>query len=196
MPETDVVQLLTTDHRTVERLFERLNSGTGDRSQLTEELILELTIHAEAEERIVYPTIRSTIPDGGEKVAEAEQEHGEMKRLIAKLQELDLDDPAFESTLLELQEGVQHHVEEEESEVFPPFRDKTSADERARLGTQVLEAKQAAQGAASSAVSGRASADVGALTKEELYEQAKAADIPGRSKMTKDELARAVHRQA
>ena len=191
MADNDVIQLLTTDHREVEHLFEKLNNGGDDREALAAELVSELTLHAEVEEQIVYPAIRSTIPGGDEKVREGLQEHAEAKQLIAQLEGLAVDDPAFDTTLMKLQEAVQHHVEEEEGEIFPPFQERSSDDERARLAAEVEWMKAGGTTAVAGAAT-TATTSLDDVTKDELYEQAKAADIPGRSKMNKEELAQAL----
>ena len=191
MADDDVIQLLTTDHRQVEHLFDKLNNG-GDREALVAELVAELTLHAEVEEQVVYPAIRSAIPGGEEKVKEGLQEHAEAKELIARLESLAVDDPAFDTTLMKLQEAVQHHVEEEEGEIFPPFQERSSDGERARLAAEVERMKAGG----TTAVAGTATTNLDGVTKDQLYEQAKAADITGRSKMNKEELAQALQDEA
>jgi hemerythrin-like domain-containing protein len=195
MADTDITELIEQDHREAERLFQQLLSGEAtDPAAIAEQLCTELKVHTEVEEQVAYPAMRKAVPSGDQKIDEGIHEHDEASQLIAKLERLDVDDPAFESTLMELQEAVQHHVQEEESEILPPFRSFTSTERRMELGRKWTRQKQSTTQAEQAAVTGEATSDLSSATKQELYEQAKEADIPGRSKMTKDELARALQR--
>jgi hemerythrin-like domain-containing protein len=193
---TDITQLIEQDHREAERMFQQLLGGeASDRAAVATQLCTELKVHTEVEEQVAYPAMRKAVPSGDQKIDEGIKEHDEASQLIAKLEQLDVDDPAFESTLLHLQAAVQHHVQEEESEVLPPFRTFTSEDRRAELGRRWQEQKRATKQAEKASVQGEAMADLTDATKQELYDKAKEADIPGRSKMTKDELAQALSEQ-
>lgn len=199
MADTDVTHLIEQDHREVERLFAQLLSGGGgDRAGLARELCTELKVHTQVEERVAYPAMRMVL--GNDKIDEGIKEHDEADELIAKLEALDVGDPAFDSTLLELQEAVQHHVDEEEREMLPPFRSNSSEGRRTDLGREWEQQKQIVKNVEEAeprafAVSGRATADLREATKQELYERAKELEIPGRSKMTKDELVAALQQE-
>jgi hemerythrin-like domain-containing protein len=196
MADTDITQLIEQDHREVERMFQQLLGGEAtDRAAVATQLCTELKVHTQCEEVVAYPVMRKAVPSGDQRIDEAIKEHDEAETLIARLEQLDVDDPAFESTLLELQAAVQHHVQEEESDVLPPFRTYTSDDRRAELGRKWQEQKQATTQAENAAVRGEATSDLTDATKQELYDRAKEADIPGRSKMNKDELAQALREQ-
>lgn len=199
MADTDITQLIEHDHREVERMFQQLLEGEAtDRAAVATQLCTELKVHTQCEEIVAYPAMRKAVPSGDQKIDEGIKEHDEAEKLIVKLEQLDDDDPAFESTLLDLQGAVQHHVQEEESEILPPFRTFTSGDRRAELGRQWQQQKKSTKQAEQSepaSVSGAATSDLADKTKQELYDEAKAADIPGRSKMTKDELVHALSRQ-
>ena len=196
--DSDITQLIESDHREVERLFQQLLTGDGDRAGLAHTLCTELKVHTEVEELVAYPAMRTVL--GSEKIEEGIREHDEAAELIATLETLDIDDPAFESTLMQLQDAVQHHVEEEESQFLPTFRTNTSESRRADLGREWAQQKQLVtqveEAESAPIVSGRATSDLAGATKQELYEKAKHADIPGRSKMTKDELVQALSEQA
>jgi hemerythrin-like domain-containing protein len=181
-------------------MFQELLGGEArDRAAVAAQLRTELKVHTEVEEQVAYPAMRKAVPSGDRKIDEGIEEHHEAEKLIARLEQLDVDDPAFESTLLELQAAVQHHVQEEESEILPPFRTYTSEDRRAELGRRWQEQKQATKQATKQAekasVRGEATSDLTDATKQELYDRAKDADIPGRSKMNKEELAQALSEQ-
>jgi len=138
----DVIKLLESDHREVEELFAKAESTNGAaKQQVVTRLATELTIHAEAEETLVYPAMRAAGLD--ELVDEAESEHQQVKELVARLETMDATGDEVDPVLAELKADVSHHVEEEESEGFPKFRSATDQDTLQSLATQVQEFKQA-----------------------------------------------------
>ena len=139
----DVIKLLEQDHREVEDLFSKAESTSGAaRQQVVTKIASELTLHTEVEERFVYPAMR----DAGlaDLVNEAEQEHAKVKDLVAQLETIDAATDDVESLLAELKADVQHHVQEEETEAFPKFRESVDQSELQSLATRVQEAKQQA----------------------------------------------------
>jgi hemerythrin superfamily protein len=81
----DAIKLLETDHREVEELFAKAESTSGAaKAQVVAKICDELTVHADVEERVVYPAMREAGLD--DLVTEAEQEHGQVKELLAKLE--------------------------------------------------------------------------------------------------------------
>ena len=139
----DVIKLLEQDHREVEDLFSKAESTSGAaRQQVVTKIASELTLHTEVEERFVYPAMR----DAGlaDLVNEAEQEHAKVKELVAQLESIDATTDDVESLLAELKADVQHHVQEEETEAFPKFRESVDQSELQSLATRVQEAKQQA----------------------------------------------------
>lgn len=176
--------LLEQDHRHVERLLDSLaESEEGDeRQDMLAELAMALQLHMQYEEEAIYPLVASAIDN--ETAEEANIEHGLAREGLAKMQEL-VTAPGFGAAVEIVKGGIGHHVEEEESEIFPQLRKDVPRDRQAALAEQLLQAKQAA------GMSMRdASPD---MSKEELYKRAQASGIPGRSSMTKDELAAAVN---
>ena len=171
---TDVITLITQDHRVVEGLFERLKKKEGDQKATVAELHALLIAHARAEEDRVYPGI-----DAHHSV----EEHKEAEILLDSLVRADPGTAEFDKTLSELIESVTHHVEEEETKLLPALAKSAGAKELERLG-QAFKQRRAEELQAL----GRQTE----ATKAELYEQAKRADIPGRSQMDKDELAQAL----
>jgi iron-sulfur cluster repair protein YtfE (RIC family) len=139
----DVIKLLENDHREVEDLFSKVESTSGAaRQQVVTKLASELTLHAEVEEQIVYPAMREA--GLNDIVDEAEQEHSKVKELVAQLETMDGSTAEVDPIIAELKEDVQHHVEEEESEGFPKFRDAVDQAQLQDLATRVQEAKQSA----------------------------------------------------
>jgi hypothetical protein len=119
----DAISQLKADHRRVEALFRQFESARDEatQQQLAEEICRELTIHATLEEEIFYPSVRAALPDEGDLVFEAVLEHGSLKMLIGNLEGLEPGDELFKPSLSVMKEYVEHHVKEEETEMFPKF---------------------------------------------------------------------------
>jgi hemerythrin superfamily protein len=122
----DAVALLTADHDKVKQLFreyERLQrlGDIGLKADLAQQICMELEIHTTIEEEIFYPAVKSETGDQ-KMVQEAIQEHAEAKELIARIQGLPGDDPDLDGTVALLRRAIEHHVEEEEKQMFPKAR--------------------------------------------------------------------------
>ena len=140
----DAVTLLTADHAKVKRLFEEfadLKEGDGsadDKSALVTQICSELKVHAEIEQEIFYPAVRKAIDDG-DLMDEALVEHAGAKELIAQLEDMSPDDELYDAKVTVLGEQIQHHVREEEGEMFPKAK-KAKVDGE-ELGLQMTERK-------------------------------------------------------
>lgn len=123
------IDYLEAQHREADALFEALEeASTGDeRRDLFETLANKLTIHARVEEQFFYPAVREHRTE--ELVVEAFVEHTNVKSLLADLMETDPDDVGFLAKLAVLKEQVEHHVEEEENELFPAAKELLTRDE-------------------------------------------------------------------
>ena len=203
----DVIELIEQDHRAVEQVFEQLRAaGADERRSLLVRLEELLLPHAKGEEQAVYPTMQQAgLPSFDRGEADGEHQMAEDLLTVLKTQ-AETGDDAFTTTLEKLVEEVAHHVEEEEQEALPELRERCDAATLQRLGERFEQAKAAFLETVHDARSNRSRGDLPAadgtgatgtddlldLTKEELYEQAKRLDIDGRSKMNKQELARAV----
>lgn len=179
----NAIELIKQDHRTVEQLFQQFEQS-GDYA-LAQQICEELTIHATVEEELVYPVLAEV---DTELEQHAEEEHDEAKQLIAQIQSAGEGSDQVRELVLKLKESVQHHVQEEETKALPKLQQEQGA-QLDQIGAQVEQRKQELMASGGGAVSGAATTE---MTKQELYEEAKAADIPGRSQMNKDELAQAV----
>lgn len=191
----DPIAMLEEDHRKVEALFEEYQNGQDP--VIAEQICTELMVHTTVEEQAVYPTVKSDVPGGEELEEEAEKEHAEVEQLIKQVQQKGFDDPSVPELMLQIEEGVTHHVEEEETEMFPKMRDTLDQQTLEQLGEKAMQAKQQLlqqMGKGQGAQSGGSTVE-GELTKEELYQKAKEQDIEGRSKMDKEELQQAVGEQ-
>ncbi|VWX54053.1 hemerythrin domain-containing protein [Novosphingobium sp. 9U] len=136
----DAIKLLKDDHREVQKWFkdyDKLEDDTA-KQELADRICLALTIHTQIEEEIYYPAAREAIDDD-DLLDEAEVEHASAKQLIAEIQSMKAGDRLFDAKVTVLGEYVNHHVEEEESEMFPESRD-SDLDLKA-LGVQLAERK-------------------------------------------------------
>jgi hemerythrin superfamily protein len=143
--ETDAFALLTADHRTVKGLFkefEKLSKQDDvdeEKAQLVRQICNELTVHAQVEEEIFYPALREAIDDE-DLMDEADIEHASAKDLIAQLEGMEPGDDHYDARVTVLGEYVDHHVKEEEGEMFGKAR-KADVD-AAELGAQIAERKE------------------------------------------------------
>jgi iron-sulfur cluster repair protein YtfE (RIC family) len=138
----DVIKLLETDHREVEDLFAKAESTSGAAKQeVVNKIATELTMHAQIEEQIVYPAMREA--GLNDIVEESEQEHSQVKQLVAQLEATDATTEEVDPILAELKADVEHHVDEEETEAFPQFRDAVDRAQLQELAARVQEAKLA-----------------------------------------------------
>jgi hypothetical protein len=134
---TDVLELLAAQHAEVDALFERLANNDGDRRTTFDELANKLAAHATVEEKLFYPAVMSKATNA--LLHESVEEHLTIKRVLADLLELRIDDESFEAKLVVLAELVGHHAhEEEEDKLFPLVHAAMTADERGALGNEVL----------------------------------------------------------
>lgn len=134
---TDVLEILTAQHKEVDELMEMLESGDGDRKALFTELANNLAAHAAAEEKVFYPAIMAK--EIKDMLHEAVEEHLAIKRILADLLTMKLDTEGFKAKLHVLKEQVSHHAhKEEEDELFPKVKDVFSSDERAAIGNEYL----------------------------------------------------------
>ena len=115
------VEMLEADHRTVRELFQQYEDAEelDAKQQIAEQIFVELETHAQLEEMVFYPAFEEAADaEGKQLVGEARQEHEQVKTLIAELRNLD-DDEQFEDQFRALMDNVEHHVQEEEAEMFP-----------------------------------------------------------------------------
>lgn len=142
--ETDVqdaITLLTEDHEHVKSLFEQYEE-LGDRAHVSKQklalqICTELTKHATAEEEIFYPAVRAATKDD-DMLDEAVVEHASAKDLIAQIIAMEPTDDLYDAKVKVLSELIDHHVKEEESEMFPKAR-------KAKLDLDALGAEIAAR---------------------------------------------------
>jgi hemerythrin-like domain-containing protein len=145
----DAFELLKNDHAKVSSLFDRIEPATDatTRQQLFAQLKQELDIHSHIEETILYPALK-TAAETRDITEEAYEEHQEVKDLLAELEATPADSDDWGDLITELRENVEHHVEEEENEMFPKARTVLSEQQITEIGAQLAAEKQRQQKAA------------------------------------------------
>jgi hemerythrin superfamily protein len=119
----DAIALLEDDHCAVEKLFKEFESakGEGRKEKLARRICLELTVHTEIEEEIFYPACKGKVDE--DLLKEAYVEHDAAKLLIAEIEAgTGESDDFFDAKVQVLSEQIEHHVKEEEGELFPQVR--------------------------------------------------------------------------
>ena len=137
----DAIAILKSDHAKVKGLFERFENTDNlrEKKKIAAEAIMELKIHAEIEEKILYPAVRKRLDDM-DIMNEADEEHHVAKLLIAELDQMDASEDHWEAKFTVLAENIRHHIKEEEGEMMPKAR-KEDIDFNA-LGQKLLATKQ------------------------------------------------------
>ena len=135
-----VIEMLKEDHEKVKGLFEEFESADGkEQADIAATVIMELEVHADLEEKLIYPAIREHI-DEDEKMNEALEEHHLVHVLIKELKKLKPKDAVFQAKFKVLGELVKHHIEEEEGEMLPTAQ-KSDIDWEA-LETAMMKRKE------------------------------------------------------
>lgn len=143
--------LLKNDHEKVAGILEKLE-GTTERALKTREELFtqlkgELDIHARIEETIFYPVLEKA-EESRDITLEAFEEHRIVKQLLAELEASAKDDEVWTAKFTVLKENIEHHVEEEEGEMFKKARKVLSEEEIETLGTRMEKAKSEQKAAA------------------------------------------------
>jgi hemerythrin superfamily protein len=143
----DAVALLKQDHDEVKAMFKQYEE-LGDRAfaskqKLAEKICLELTKHAIAEEEIFYPAMRADAEDADDMVDEATVEHASAKDLIAQIHAMDPHDDLYDAKVKVLGEYIDHHVKEEEQEMFKKAKEAATGGkiDLVALGEQIQARK-------------------------------------------------------
>jgi hemerythrin superfamily protein len=141
----DAIAMLTADHKKVKKLFSDFDKlkekgSDEDKSAIVEQICGELKVHTELEEEIFYPAVRKAIEDS-DLMDEALVEHAGAKDLIAQLEDATPDDDLYDAKVTVLGEQIDHHVKEEEGDMFPKAK-KAKVDTEA-LGATMLKRKMA-----------------------------------------------------
>jgi len=140
----NAVTLLKKDHRTVERLLERYRTATKSKRAIIDEITRELSAHMTAEERELYPVLRTAIENGPSLMNDAEKEHSEARGLLVELGALEDGSFEMDAKVATLRGAIAHHVEDEEGEIFPKAEQSLGKRALHELGARIARAKKSA----------------------------------------------------
>ena len=144
----DAITLLKTDHDKVKRLLTELETtterGVKTRAELFSTIKGELTLHEIVEEEIFYPELKAH-PKARDIVLEGYEEHHVVDMLMGELEALDVTDEKWGAKALVMKENIEHHIEEEEGEMFRQARQVFDATELEDLGAR-MEARKTSAG--------------------------------------------------
>jgi len=142
----DAFNLLKADHRKVAQLFEELESANGKaKLQVFEQIKTELELHTHIEEKIFYPALEKP-RDTHDLTLEAYEEHDVVKKLLQQLSKARTANDEWEAQAKVLRENVEHHVEEEENELFPKAESALGEERIEALGEEMAAEKERKQG--------------------------------------------------
>jgi hemerythrin superfamily protein len=135
--------MLREDHQKVQELFRRFEQSEDEqtKNEIARTAIQELTVHATLEEEIFYPAAQEVVEEE-DLIDEAHEEHHVAKLLMNELKKMKAADQRFDAKFKVMAESVKHHIEEEESELFPMLQGKLDSE---ALGQQMESRKQKLQ---------------------------------------------------
>jgi hypothetical protein len=143
----NAITMLIADHDKMKKLLAELETtterGVKTRAELFSRIKGELTIHEIIEEEIFYPALKSH-PKATDIVLEGYEEHHVVDLLMKELEELDVTDESWGAKAVVMQENVEHHMEEEEGDMFKKARQVFDQTELADLGDQMAARRQSA----------------------------------------------------
>ena len=143
----DALALLKEDHEKVKKLLAEgettTERGVKTRAQLFDRLKSELEIHERIEEEVLYPALKEH-PKARELALEGYEEHHVVDEILAELEQTDPSDEQWGAKFKVAKENLEHHIEEEETEMFPKARQAFSRDELEQMGARMMEIRQAA----------------------------------------------------
>ena len=140
----DIIEMLKQDHQEAAAMMDRIESaGAGDPSVMTvfTQLKEALTLHTQIEEQIFYPALRNN-DETEDQIEESFEEHQEVKDLLSQMSGMQGDNDEFMSLMSELRDAIEHHVEEEENELFPQAQQILGGSRLQEMGQQMMQMKQ------------------------------------------------------
>jgi iron-sulfur cluster repair protein YtfE (RIC family) len=153
--KTRIFDLLKADHKKVATLLAQLADTTTaaikTREKLFKKLVEELNIHQKFEEEFFYPKIKQNTEKSVIKdlVEEAYQEHHVVKGLLTEMQDLPVEDEVWTAKLTVLKENIEHHVQEEENDLFPKAEKTLDASQLEQMAGQFMQLKKSEVSSAS-----------------------------------------------
>jgi len=133
----EATKLLVQQHEEVKELFKQFEAAeeNSEKQELFDRIADDFAAHGEIEEKIFYPAVY--VGELKEKLQEAVEEHLAAKRVAADLLAMEPSDEQFDAKMTVLKELIEHHVEEEEGELFPLVRQSFAREELDALGEQM-----------------------------------------------------------
>jgi hemerythrin-like domain-containing protein len=140
LPEDDVIAVLLQQHARIRELFAQVQAASGEfKTHTFDDLRAFLASHEAAEEMVVRPATRGI----AEAVAEARnEEEKEASKVLAELEDLDVDSTVFDSKLAAFEQAVSRHAEQEETQEFPLIRQAKNSEERIKMGRTLLRVEK------------------------------------------------------
>ena len=135
----NAIELLESQHREVESLFSKIEKArtSASKTKLFEQIADKLAVHAAIDEHHFYPAVKEKRTE--DILLESLEEHLAIKRVLADLLDLDAGDETFDAKLKVLKEEVEHHVGEEESDLFPKVRAVIDEDQLEAIGQEMSD---------------------------------------------------------
>jgi len=144
----DALKLLEDDHKQVKRMLNEgaktTERGEKARTELFAKLKRSLTIHEQMEEEVLYPALRE-VAKSRDIALEGFEEHHVVDEIFSELEETAPSDETWGAKFQVAKENLEHHIEEEETEMWAAARREFSEDELEQMGNRMLEIKQAAE---------------------------------------------------
>jgi hemerythrin superfamily protein len=142
----DAIGLLKKDHALVKDLMNKIEKEktVDDRTSMFEQLVDELSVHERIEEELFYPALKKH-KDAKEDVLESFEEHHLVDEIIEGIDDIEPDDERWPAKFKTLKENVEHHIEEEETTLFPKAADLLGDEKLGELGVKMADLKEAEQ---------------------------------------------------
>ena len=137
--QQNALELLKADHDRVDEMFQKVKANEdGNNEDLFRRIRTELELHTHVEEQIFYPNLLENGDEELQKIVrEGLEEHGQVKTLLTEMSSLSGDSDDFKAKLQVMMENVEHHVQEEEGEMFPLVREQIDEQMLVRLGSLI-----------------------------------------------------------
>jgi len=145
---SDAIVHLKDDHKEIRRLFREFEKAGDDahtaQGRLVDQIIELLTVHTYIENEVMYPRVRTLLPDLEDEVLESYEEHHVADVLVMELAGMNPDDERFHAKTTVLIENVRHHIEEEEQDWFPQVRAGLGRKALQEIGAELAQARNKA----------------------------------------------------
>ncbi len=137
-----LLDLLKQDHDKVKDLFEQIEGDARmeSKEELFDQIEKELELHMEGEEKFFYPVLEKS-EDARDKVLEAYEEHHVAKTVLSEFEDVDEEDDHWTAKLKVFKELVEHHIQEEEKEIFKMAKKALDRDQIDEITEQIQQQK-------------------------------------------------------